>query len=231
MKFETISFESIKESLSNYLMKFYHGKFEGLKGHIFLDISEGLYNKLKKRPIKDEELRKLLYKFGNNSTEKEISKIENLWEGNEKEILKEIKSLTGLSISTENIVCRINPYTSHGFYGENNISLGIGGGITGDDSLMIISHELFHIFYWRRLHELKITQSELGKEESWEWALAEVTDYLLQKEDSMIGFWPTSKHILYPEIKETYNKVIHLWKKENFDNYLIKSYEILRNVR
>ncbi len=229
MKFETIPFENVKEVLSNYLMKFYHGNFEGLKKHIFLNIPKSLYNELKNRPIGDKELRELLSKFDNDLAEKEILKIERLWKENEKKILEEIKNLTGLSISTESISCRINPYTNHGFYGENNISLGIGGGITEDDSLMVISHELFHIFYWRRLHELKITRSELGKEEIWEWALAEVTNYLLQREDSMIKFWPTSKHVLYPQIKEVYDKTSPLWKKENFDDYLIKSYELLRN--
>src|SRR3990172_9050744 len=103
MKFETVSFENVKESLSNYLMKFYHGKFEELKKHIFLDIPENLYNELKNRPIGDKELRELLSKVDNNHAEGEISKIESLWKENEKKILEEIKNLTGLSISTESI--------------------------------------------------------------------------------------------------------------------------------
>jgi hypothetical protein len=77
----------------------------------------------------------------------DISYIPRLWRENESKILKNIYLLTGLSLKTNKIVCCIDGSTSNGYYGGKNITLGVQGGINKDDALMVITHELFHIYY------------------------------------------------------------------------------------
>lgn len=158
----------------------------------------------------------------------ELNRIENAWNIREKEILEAIKIKTGIQISTEEITCSINPYDSNGFYGEDNIVLGVVSSNSEDD-IMVISHELFHIFYWRKLKDLGLFGSYIGKEQRWEWMLAEVTVYLLQKDLKFL--WPNSKIELYPETRGVYKKVKDIWKNESFENYLIKSYNIIKDGR
>ncbi|MBU0466065.1 MAG: hypothetical protein KJ718_03580 [Nanoarchaeota archaeon] len=171
------------------------------------------------------------FKSNSKSTDpEELTRIESTWNKEENKILKTINQITSLDISTRSITCVIDSTTTNGYYGENKIFLGIKGGIDKDNLLMVIAHELFHIFYWKMLKKLKIiTKSNLGKEMFWEWALAEVTVYLLQKERRMKCFWSTAQIKLYPEITKVYQKVAPLWKKEAFQDYIIKSYSILKD--
>ncbi len=225
MEFKIISLEDLRECLSNFLMHFYNGQFSDLKKNVFLDIDEKMFEEFRIRPVTKEEIIRLV-ELNKKNVKKDSIRIKNAWGEKEKEILYKIKIRTGLEISTENIVCSLNPYTSNGFYGENNITLGLVDENSETD-VMVIAHELFHIFYWRKLRELGLFSKRLGKEKQWEWALAEVTVYLLQKD--LQKSWPNTKIELYPETKEVYDRVKYFWKKEKFDNYLIKSYELFSN--
>jgi len=225
MKFKIIDLEDLRESISNLLMNHFPYDFTELKKTVFLKIDEKMFREFKNRPIKKEEVINLV-NLDETDTEKELIRIRNAWNECEEIILKKIKERTGISISTENIICSIDPYTSHGFYGEDNIS--IGADFDSESAVMVISHELFHIFYWEKLKELGIFKKKLGEESFKEWALAEVTDYLLQKD--LQNLWPNTTIELYPDIKKVYEKVRNLWKENNFEEYLIQSYKIIENL-
>ena len=81
----------------------------------------------------------------------------------------------------------------------------------------------------KKLKDLGLFGSYIGKEQRWEWMLAEVTVYLLQKDLKFL--WPNSKNELYPETRGVYKKVKDIWKNESFENYLIKSYNIIKDGR
>jgi len=46
---------------------------------------------------------------------------------------------------------------------------------------MVIAHELFHIFYWRKIKKTGLTKSSPEKESKQEWKLAEVAAFLLRE--------------------------------------------------
>jgi len=160
-----------------------------------------------------------------DSKSKKIKNIPITWEKKESEILDKIRQLTGLILKTEKIICTMDGSTSDGYYGYNNITLGVKGGIIKDDVLMVISHELFHIFYWKKVRKMKLSKGALGKESKKEWELAEITAYLITEE--LKSFWPCAKVYLYPEIKNLYKKVKKYWGKD-FESFLKKSYKIIK---
>ncbi len=171
-------------------------------------------------------------KFKNKNTHKPsdrdiVRKVKMLWEEKESEILDNIKQITGISIHADKIICYIDNKTTHGSYGGRTIFLGVKGGITKDDALMVISHELFHIYYWRKIKRMKLTTSSPGNESKEEWKLAEIAAFLLTNELSLKKYWPKAKVYLYPETKDLYKKVRKFWKKGNVEYFLIHSYKKL----
>lgn len=159
---------------------------------------------------------------------KEVRNISKFWQKNELKILTDIKQITGGFISTEKIICRIDNSTTHGSYGSRTIFLGTKGGIDKEDILMVISHELFHIYYWKKIKEMKLTTSSPGNESKEEWKLAEVAAFLLINEPSLKNNWPNANVYLYPEIKDIYKKVKNFWKKGNIEYFLVNSYKKIR---
>jgi hypothetical protein len=226
--FKRITKEKLRENLSDFLMHHYYKDFKELKKFIFLDIDKNLFEKLRIRPVTKNEIEELINRFEEDkcSNNSKIAKIKQAWKENEKEILDNIKRLTNIKISTKEIVCYFDPYTNLGFYGKGNISISVKGEI--NSILMIITHELFHIFYWKKLKGMGLTQNDPENAEAWEWELSEVTVYLLLKDKSLLKFWPNVKMELYPEVEKTYEKVREIWRKNDFENYLIKSYQVLK---
>ena len=55
-----------------------------------------------------------------------------------------------MQLDISKIVCYIDDSTANGYYWSRTITLGVKGGVTYDDILMVIAHELFHIYYWRK---------------------------------------------------------------------------------
>lgn len=156
----------------------------------------------------------------------EIKTISMLWNKNESKILRDIKDLTGISANTNSLICYLDDTTSNGYYGSRTIFLGTKG-ISRDDILMVISHELFHIFYWRMIKKLKLTRSSPGTESKEEWKLAEVAAYLLTSEPALKKYWPNAKVYLYPETRDVYRRVRKFWKKGSFEEFLVNSYKII----
>ena len=156
---------------------------------------------------------------------RKLNKIKRIWKEKESKILRCLNRLTGIKVKTNKITCKINPKDSNGYYGMKNITAGVYN--NPQATLQVITHELIHIVYWKRIKELKLTRSILGKEKEWEWKLSEFSVYLLQKEPEMMKFWPNEKIPLYPKIKN-FNKLAKKFWKGNFDDYLIKSYALLR---
>ena len=154
------------------------------------------------------------------------SKISKTWQIKEYRILKEIKKITSISIKTSKITCYLDSSTTNAFYGNKRITLGIKD-ITNDDILMVIAHELFHVFYWRKIKKMKLTKSSPGKGSKDEWKLAEVSAFLITNEKSLRKYWPSAQVGLYPETKEIYKKVKKFWKVGDFDNFISKSYKLL----
>ncbi|MFH0711912.1 MAG: hypothetical protein V1889_02270 [archaeon] len=163
--------------------------------------------------------------FKNNNPQPQEKEIPLIWEKNEPKIIKNIYQITGLKLKTNKIICTIDNSTSHGLYGYKNITLGIKGGITKDDILMVITHELFHIFYWGKIRKIKLSKGFLGKETKKEWELAEITAFFITSEPKLKKFWPNAKVYLYPETKELYKKVKRFWKKKDFEYFLKNSYK------
>jgi len=169
-------------------------------------------------------------KFRNNiSKSKSVKKdilnyVKKCWQNNEKNILNEINNLTRMYLDTKHITCYLDSSTSHSLYGHKTIILGAKGGLTKDDILMVISHELFHIYYWREIKKDRLTKSSMGSERKEEWNLSEVTASLITDEPSLKKFWPTSKVYVYPEVKHVYKKVNVFWKKGDFNYFLKNAY-------
>lgn len=177
-----------------------------------------------KESLSQREISLLVNKDRN--VEEDLVRIKKSWENKESGILNEIRKRTHIEISTKEITCFLNPYNTDGFYGENKIILGLVD-LNTETDLMVIAHELFHIFYWRKVKEMGLSKSNLGEEESWEWCLAEVTVFFLQRD--LQKLWPDTKIEIYPETKEVYEKVKDFWESESFENYLTKSYKLLEN--
>ena len=158
---------------------------------------------------------------------KEIRRIQGIWSKNELKIIKEINTITGLTLDTDRIICYLDSSTTHGCYGSRTIFLGIKGGIGKDDALMVIAHELFHIYSWRKIKKMGLTKSSPGNESKEEWKLAEVTAFLLTNEPSLKKYWPKAKVYLYPEIKGVFVKVKKFWKIGNIEYFLRNSYKAI----
>jgi len=153
-----------------------------------------------------------------------LKRIAACWNRHEKKILEKVYNLTGMRLETKHITCYLDASTPHGMYGHRTIYLGTRGGLIKDDILMVIAHELFHIFYWRKIKKDGLTKSELGKETRNEWKLAEVTAYLVTNEPLLRKIWPTARVYLYPEIKEIYKMVKKFWRKRDFNFFLQNAY-------
>lgn len=157
---------------------------------------------------------------------KELKEIERVWKKKEADILEELGRIMKIKTGTGGITCKVNPDDGNGYYGKNNIAIGVYD--NPQVTLYVMTHELIHIFYWRKLKELKLTKSVLGKEKKWEWALSEFVVYLIQKEPKMRKFWSDEKISLYPQVKRVKELVGKFWKGKDFDNFLIKSYSLLK---
>ncbi len=207
-------------------MNNYKKDYSDFRRFVNLEINEDEFSEFKKRKITEEEICEIVRRADINPAN-EVERIKKIWNEKEKEIVAEINKLTGLKINPKNILCCIDPYQKGGYYGEDNITVGTYK--NPEDVLFVIAHELFHIFYWRKIKELGITESVLGKEEIWEWELAEVTVHLLQTESSIRKFWQTINIEMSPQFEEICKIVKDIWKKNSFSEFLTKSYSVLRN--
>ena len=212
MQFQLISTEVLKECLTNILNRNYPEFVKNLK----LEVSEKEFKEWKTKGINQNKLEELISKI--NTNKEEINKTKSIWESKEKEIIKTIKRLTSIEINTKEIVCYIDPYQNGGYYGEDNIT--VGAYENPEDILFVITHELFHVFYWRKLKDLNLTKSSMGQESLAEWKLAEALVHLLTTHKKMKRFWLTIAIDAYPEIEETLKKIEPLWKKSKFDDFL-----------
>src|SRR3989344_6858734 len=224
MQFKLINNSMLKEGISNLLMNNYKKSYSYFKKFVKLEISEQEFEEFKKREITNKEIAEILSRKNINSWG-EVGRIKPIWNGNEKEIIKEIKEITDINVDTDKITCYIDPYQNGGYYGEDHIT--VGAYKNPEDILFVISHELFHVFYWRKLAELNLTKSVMGKEKLYEWELAEATVHLLTTDSRMRIFWPTIEIEAYFEIEETLNKIKNIWADYSFKEYLIKSCELL----
>jgi len=218
MKFQIIPIEILKENLHDFLRFHYHNNFEDLKNFIDIDLSQKRFEEIKQgSEIYNSEIKKNL---NFDKINIKMSNFKKTWEKFEKNIFFSILKRTGIRLSSNKMTCYIDPFTKLGFYGDYSISISLKLPVA--DSMMILTHELFHIFYWKKVEELNLLSNK-----KWEWALSEVAVYLLMKELKPF-FWPRVRINLYPEIKNVYDKISHLWNEETFDNFLIKSYNELR---
>ena len=149
-----------------------------------------------------------------------LNQIRSSWNKNERKITKEISLLTGISIETDSIVCYLDNSTTNGYYGSRTITLGVKGTITKDDALMVIAHELFHIYYWRKIKKMKLTNSSPGNESKKEWKIAEVSGFLLTSEPCLMKHWPKAKVYVYPEFTDTYKKMKCYWQIGDFAKFI-----------
>lgn len=225
MRFKIITNDVLRSYLSGLVKGYKKQNYKEFSKFSNLKISEEQFEDFKKREITIEEVNQIVGR--NKAVAGEVRRIRKIWEEREKEIIATINQLTNVGADTVGITCFIDPYTKGGYYGEDNITVGTYKDL--EDVLFVIAHELFHVFYWKKLAELKITKSVMGSEELFEWELAEVTVHLLQTEDKMRAFWPTIEIEIYPEIKETENKVRELWRKNSLDSFLMKAYKLLKN--
>lgn len=224
MQFKIINNDMLKEGISNLLMNNYKKSYSDFKKFVKLEVYEHEFEEFKKRKITDKEIADIISRK-NIDFVGEIERIRFIWNGKEKKIINEIKEITGINISTNKITCYIDPYQNGGYYGEDHITVGTYK--NPEDVLFVISHELFHVFYWRKLAELNLTKSVMGKEKLYEWELAEATVHLLTTDSRMRIFWPTIDIEVYPEIENALNKIKNIWTDYSFKEYLIKSYKLL----
>lgn len=221
MLFKIISIDKAKQNVIDFVRFHYHEDFKNLKDFIKLDINKELFLEIKKGLKKSEdELLQLLKEAKKYIERDRIKEIEKLWKENEREIILTIKDITGIEISTENITCYFDPFTKLGFYGEKHVC--ISSKIEMKNVLFVIAHELFHIFYFKKIKELSL---KIDQEK--EWNLSEIAVYLLQEDGRLKKFWPKSENCLYPELKNMYEKVKNYWNL-GFDNFLFKSYDSIK---
>lgn len=166
----------------------------------------------------------MIFKSKGSTDLKLLKEIRFFWNKYEMKIIKEIFILTGISIKTGNIVCYLDNATNNGYYGSRTITLGVKGRITKDDALMVIVHELFHIFYWRKIKKMRITKSSPGNESKYEWNIAEATAFLLTSESSMMKYWPKANMHIYSETINVYKKVKDYWVNGEFDSFIRRAY-------
>jgi hypothetical protein len=224
MRFKIITKEILRNCLSNLLRNKYNKTYEEFSKFINLNINEEQFEEFKTREITSEEINQIVLNTKVDE-EKEVERVKNIWNKSEKEIIKTINEITNITIESKNITCYVDPYQKGGYYGEDNITVGTYK--NPEDVLFVIAHELFHVFYWKKLDELKITESKMGNEKYSEWCLAETTVHLLQVEPKMREFWKTIKIEIYPELKEDYDKFKEIWENNSFENYLKECYERL----
>jgi len=220
MKFKKVNTDYLTANINNFLIEHYYGKFTEIKKFILLGLSEKRFKEIKNKPISKKEVRELVKKFSVSKTSKRINQIKLLWNHNEKQILEKIAKITNINISTRGLICYIDPYTNLGFYNDKSIT--IISNMNDSDLLFIISHELFHIFYGRKMKKMKLN------EKSWSWDLSEVVVYLLQKDRVFDKYWDNRKTKLYPQIKKVYGKVKVFWSLP-FEKFLINSAKVLGN--
>ncbi len=227
MIFKIITPERLKDNLTDFIRSHYRDSFQNLKKHIFLNIDQELFQKFKKKEITEEEIKKLIsdFEISNKSLKMKLENVKKQWRKNKKTILKNIKKVTNIDIFPKNIICYIDPYTNLGFYGEDYISVSIKQNIS--TILMIITHEIFHIFYWKKIKKLGLSKDVPEKSTEEEWKLSEIVVYIVLTEESLSKLWPEAYMNLYPELQELYPSLYPLWQKYDFDNFLIKSYDIL----
>ena len=226
MQFKIITNEVLKECLSNFLMNNYRKSYLDFKKFVKLNISEEEFEEFKKRKITDKEIIEIISKTRVDSYG-EVERIKSIWNKKEEEIVKIMNEITRTGIDARGITCYVDPYQNGGYYGKDNITVGTYK--NPEDVLFVIAHELFHVFYWRKLAEMKLTESVMGKEKLFEWELAEVTVHLLTTESKMRNFWQNIEIEVYPEIEKALKKVNIIWKENSFENYLEKAYKLLEN--
>jgi Zn-dependent peptidase ImmA (M78 family) len=224
MQFEIISLEVLKRCLSNLLMRDYKKSYSEFRKFAKLEISEKEFEEFKKREITDKEIREIVLRKKIDSAS-EVERLKAIWDEKEEEIIKVVKEITGLDIETKDIICDVDPYQNGGYFGESNIT--VGAYKNPEDVLFVITHELFHVFYWKNLAKLNLTNSTMGKEKLSEWEIAEATAHLLTTEQKLRKFWPTIAIEPYPEIEETLKKVENIWRTNSFEDYLSKAYELI----
>lgn len=224
MRFKIITPEILRSCLSGLLINNYNKEYSQFCKFVKLEITRDQFEEFKKREITLREIEEIISKTGLDG-EKEVSRLQNIWNVSEKDIVSTMNKISGLSISVAEITCYVDPYQKGGYYGEDNIVVGTYE--NPEDILFVISHELFHIFYWRKLAELEITKSTMGNESASEWELAEVTVHLITTEPEMRNFWKNIKIEVYPEIEEMYKKVKYVWEKNTFNDYLKEAYTLL----
>jgi len=171
----------------------------------------------------------MIFKTKGSTDPKLLKDIESFWVKYEANIRKKIMILTGISLKNDNIVCYVDSSTTNGYYGGRTITLGVKGGISKDDSLMVITHELFHIYYWKKIKKMGLTKNSPGNESKNEWKIAELAAFLSMGEPCLMKYWPKANLILYPQIKDVYKKVKSYWKNREFDKFLTKSYKIVES--
>jgi len=223
MQFKIISIKILTECISNWFTT-QNGTFEQFNKFAKLQMSEEQFNRFKVKGISANDIRKLISNTSINEKD-EIERIAVCWNNSEKLILSKIKKLTGLTIETGNISCYVDPYQNGGYYGVDNIT--VGAYKNPEDILFVITHELFHIFYWKEMHKLNITNSTLGTEPRFEWLLAEATVAFVLADPEMLQFWVAGS--AEPDIELACNKIKKYWTTSDFENYLKKSYELLQH--
>ncbi|MBS3074008.1 hypothetical protein J4447_00980 [Candidatus Pacearchaeota archaeon] len=225
MQFKIITNQVLRECLSNLLMNNYSKSYEDFRKFVKLEISEERFEEFKKREITKEELAEIIEKTSID-TEGVVERVKNIWNGKEKEIVDTMNNITCIGIDINEITCYVDPYQNGGYYGEDNIMVGVYE--NPEDELFVIAHELFHVFYWRRLAELSITKSVMGKEEFYEWQLAEAVVHLLTTDERMRKFWRNIKIDPYPEIKGILTEIGKIWKEKPFDEFLKQIYKLYK---
>tara|TARA_Y100000310_G_scaffold343152_1_gene449462 strand:- start:1631 stop:2320 length:690 start_codon:yes stop_codon:yes gene_type:complete len=226
MQFKIITPQVLKSCLSNLLMNNYSKTYEEFRKFVNLEITEEQFEELKKKEITIEEIKEIISKTSVDE-EKEVEQMKSIWNEKRQDIISTMNEITKLSISDYEITCYVDPYQKGGYYGEDNITVGTYK--NPEDVLFVIAHELFHIFYWRKLVELKITKSRMGNESIKELELAETTVHLITVEDKMRDHWKNIEIEIYPELEDLYGQLKPLWDENSFEVYLKKSYGLIEN--
>jgi len=226
MQFEIITPEVLKSCLSNLLMNNYNRTYEQFSKFVNLEISKEQFEEFKKREMTLEEIKEIISKTSVDE-KNEVKRIEIIWNEKREDIISAMNEISNLGISDEGITCYVDPYQKGGYYGEDNIT--VGAYKNPEDVLFVISHELFHVFYWRKLAELKITKSTIGNESPKEWELAETTVHLITTEDKVRKYWRNIEIEIYPELEDLYKQVKNIWNENSFEDYLKKTYKLIEN--
>lgn len=225
MEFKIIPLKILCTNLNDFLMNHYSHGFEQLKNFIFFDISLERFNRIKSgEPFTEKEILGIVSHMEVSNIRNKTEILNKVWHEKEKDIFEAIKLRTGIMMFAESMICYLDPYTRLGFYSEGK-SITISSQLPLKDSLMVIAHEIFHIFYWKKVAEMRLFEKKNPKHGEWE--LSEATVYFLLKEKEFNKFWPGVRINLYPNIRDIYKKVKDFWAEGDFNNYILKSYGIL----